>query len=149
MSNPLGPSGLSRKLRFGADLHISAAGMVLQRRRMKVISENIANAQSRSSSPDKDPYRRKMIQVENKKDPFLGISTVRIKAVITDQSDFPRVYKPNEPGADANGMVKQANVQSYIEMGDMQDANVAHSANLKAYENTRNMLLKSMSLLDN
>jgi flagellar basal-body rod protein FlgC len=148
MANPIGASGMSRQLRFGADLHISAAGMNLQRRRMKIISENIANANATSSSPNLNPYRRKILQAVNRVDKNLGVPVVQVREVSLDQKDFPRFYRPQDPGADAEGYVKQSNVQVWVEMGDMQDANIAYSANLKAYENTRNMFLKSMSLIE-
>jgi flagellar basal-body rod protein FlgC len=141
------PAGMST-LKFGSDLQISAAGMNMQRRRMKVIAENIANAQATASAPDKNPYRRKMIQVQNKQVPELGVSLVRVGQVLMDTREFPRVFRPGDPGADERGFVRQSNVDIFTEMSDMREANHSYNANLKAYENTRSMMLKALSLLD-
>ena len=128
-------------------LMISAAGMRAQGQRLRVVAENLANADSVSEVPGGDPYRRKTISFNNQLDRELGLETVQVQKVGEDPSDFRMKYDPGNPAADGNGYVKLPNVNSLIEMTDMREAQRSYEANLKAIEVARNMLQRTIDLI--
>ena len=128
-------------------LMISAAGMRAQGQRLRVVAENIANADSVSEVPGGDPYRRKTISFKNALDRELGMETVQVSKVGLDQSDFRMKYDPGNPAADEKGYVKLPNVNSLIEMSDMREAQRSYEANLRAIEVARTMLQRTIDLI--
>ena len=128
-------------------LMISAAGMKVQGERLRVVAENLANADSVAEVPGGDPYRRKTISFKNQLDRELGLETVQVQKVGEDPSDFRMKYDPGNPAADAKGYVKLPNVNSLIEMTDMREAQRSYEANLKAIEVARNMLQRTIDLI--
>lgn len=128
-------------------LMISAAGMKVQGDRLRVVAENLANADSVSEVPGGDPYRRKVITFKNALDKELGLETVQVAKIGVDQSDFRMKYDPGNPSADAKGYVKLPNVNSLIEMTDMREAQRSYEANLRAIEVARNMLQRTIDLI--
>jgi len=128
-------------------LHIAASGMRAQGTRLRVISENIANADSVSQTPGGVPYRRKLVSFGNALDRELGVETVRVKNIMTDKSEFSRSYEPGHPAADEDGYVLRPNVNTLIEMTDMREAQRSYEANLKAIEASRSMLQKTLQIL--
>lgn len=128
-------------------LMISAAGMRVQGERLRVVAENVANADSVSEVPGGDPYRRKTISFRNALDRELGIETVQVQKVGLDQSDFKLKYEPGNPAADAKGYVKLPNVNALIEMTDMREAQRSYEANLRAIEVARTMLQRTIDLI--
>ena len=128
-------------------LMISAAGMKVQGERLRVVAENLANADSVAEKPGADPYRRKTITFRNEMDRALGLETVQVDKIGTDRSDFRMKYDPGNPAADAKGYVKLPNVNSLIEMTDMREAQRSYEANLKAIEVARGMLQRTIDLL--
>jgi flagellar basal-body rod protein FlgC len=128
-------------------LFISAAGMKAQSERLKVISQNLANADSTALTPGGDPYRRKMVTFRSELDRALGMETVEIGKVIEDQSEFQKRLDPAHPAADSDGYVKLPNVNPLIELADMREAQRSYEANLKAIEASRSMLQKTVDLL--
>jgi len=128
-------------------LAISAAGMRVQGERLRVISENIANADSVSEVPGGDPYRRKTITFQNELDRQSGLDLVKVKKVGLDPSEFTRKYDPNNPAADKSGYVKLPNVNALIEMGDMREAQRSYEANLKVVDVARGMLQRTIDIL--
>ena len=128
-------------------LMISAAGMRVQGQRLRVVAENLANADSVSETPGGDPYRRKTISFKNQLDRELGMETVQVNKLGVDPSDFRMKYDPGNPAADAKGYVKLPNVNSLIEMTDMREAQRSYEANLRAIEVARNMLQRTIDLI--
>jgi len=128
-------------------LAISAAGMRVQGERLRVISENVANADSVSEVPGGDPYRRKTITFQNALDREMGMNLVKVKKVGLDPSEFTRKYDPSNPAADKAGYVKLPNVNALIEMNDMREAQRSYEANLKVIEVARGMLQRTIDLL--
>ena len=126
---------------------ISASGMDAQTARLRVIAENLANQDSTGSSPGADPYRRKTISFEDKLNSELGVDTVRVRKVGVDKSDLPKRYDPSHPAADAEGYVRTPNVNSFVEIMDMREAQRSYSANLNVMEVTRTMLNRTIELL--
>jgi flagellar basal-body rod protein FlgC len=128
-------------------LMISAAGMRAQGQRLRVVAENLANADSVAEVPGGDPYRRKTISFKNQLDRELGMETVQVSKVGEDPSDFRMKYDPGNPAADAKGYVKLPNVNSLIEMSDMREAQRSYEANLRAIEVARSMLQRTIDLI--
>ncbi|CAK0755038.1 Flagellar basal-body rod protein FlgC [uncultured Gammaproteobacteria bacterium] len=126
---------------------VSAAGMRAQGTRLKVIAENVANADSTAETPGDLPYRRKVVTFKNEMDRSLGISTVKVEKVGVDRSDFQRRYDPTHPSADADGYVLLPNVNSIIETMDMREAQRSYEANMAVIEAARSMLSKTVELI--
>jgi flagellar basal-body rod protein FlgC len=128
-------------------LSISASGMAAQTTRLRVIAENIANQETTGSAPGSDPYRRKTISFEAKLDRALGAETVHVKNIGKDQSDLPLRYDPSNSAANPQGYVKLPNVNSFIEVMDMREAERSYSANLAAMQASRSMLTRTIDML--
>ena len=129
-------------------LAISAAGMRVQGERLRVISENIANADSVSEVRGGDPYRRKTITFQNALDRETGIDLVKVKKVGLDPSEFTRKYDPSNPAADNSGYVKLPNVNGMVEALDMREAQRAYEANLNVIETAKSMTSNTIALLN-
>jgi len=128
-------------------LNISASGMDAQTTRLRVIAQNIANQDSTGSSPGAEPYRRKTITFESAMDHAAGVDTVRVKAIGVDAGDVPLRYDPANPASNEQGYVKLPNVNSFIEVMDMKEAERSYSANLSVMQATRSMLNRTIDLL--
>lgn len=128
-------------------LTVSARGMAAQTTRLRVIAENLANQDTTASAPGADPYRRKVISFENRLDKAVNTETVRVKSVSTDKSALPQRFDPSHPAADQNGYVRLPNVNSFVEIMDMREAQRGYSANLNVMETTRSMLTRTLELL--
>ena len=128
-------------------LAISARGMDVQTARLRTIAENLANQDSTGSAPGAEPYRRKVITFENRMDRALDVEMVRIRSVGRDPSQLPQRFDPSHPAADARGYVRTPNVNSFIEVMDMREAQRGYSANLNVMEVTRSMLTRTLELL--
>ena len=132
-----------------ASIDIAASGLKAQSERLKVISQNIANADSVSETPGGDPYRRKVVTFKNVMDKQLGFETVQVGKVGTDNSDFQKHYDPGNPGAGADGNVMMPNINPLIEMTDMKEAKNAYQANLSVIDISKQMASQTLSLLKN
>ncbi len=128
-------------------MNISAAGMKVQGERLRVISENVANAGSTALSPEGEPYRRKLVTFGSTLDRELGVDLVEVKKVARDQAEFGLRYQPGHPAADATGYVKTSNVNTLVEMTDMREAQRSYQANLKVMQASRSMLQRTIDLL--
>lgn len=128
-------------------LKISAKAMSLQRERIHLIAENLANAGSRAINPTDTPYRRKVIKFQTIVDKFAGIEYPKMTGVMIDPTPLPREYAPNDPGADAGGMVALTNVQAMMEMIDFREAMHSHEANRKLFEAERDRKMREIDLL--
>ena len=128
-------------------LAISASGMAAQTTRLRVIAENLANQDSTGSTPDADPYRRKTVAFSDRMDRALGVPTVRVDSIGQDPSAFPLRYDPGNPAADPKGYVRTPNVNSFVEVMDMREAERSYSANLQVMQVSRGMLTRAIDLL--
>jgi flagellar basal-body rod protein FlgC len=132
---------------FMKSLMISAAGLQVQSGRMRVIAENIANADSTGRTPEEDPYRRQIPTVTTAFDRALGEEVVRLGRVETDRSEFESRYEPGHPAADAAGYVRYPNVSTLIETVDMREAQRTYEANLNVVSATRSMVMRTIDIL--
>ncbi|MEM9469230.1 MAG: flagellar basal body rod protein FlgC [Pseudomonadota bacterium] len=129
-------------------LTTSAYGMRAQGERTRVISENIANANTARLTPEEEPYARKVITFKNEMDRNYGQRLVKVEDITQDRTrDFPLKFMPDHPGADANGYVQMPNVNTLIEMNDMREAQRSYEANLGMIEQTRSMMSRTIDLL--
>ncbi len=128
-------------------LRVSAAGMKAQGTRLRVISENIANADSLPTEPGRLPYRRKTVQFKDVLDRSIGLDTVRVKSISPDRSDFQKRFDPAHPAADADGYVLAPNVNTLIEMMDMREAQRSYDANLNMIRASKAMLQSTIDVL--
>lgn len=126
---------------------ISAAGLRAQGQRVKIIAENIANANSTANTPGGDPYRRKVVTFANEFSKALDADLVRVRKVIGDRSDFGLVFDPNHPAAGPDGYYKTPNVNALVEMSDMREAQRSYEANLNMIETSRSMVTRTIDLL--
>lgn len=120
-------------------LAIASAGLQAQGERLRVVAENIANADSTGRTPGELPYRRKMVVFGDVLNKELGIDTVQVVKRTYDMSDFQKKYDPTHPAADAQGYVLRPNVNPILELVDMREARRAYEANLAVVETTRAM----------
>lgn len=130
-----------------ASTKLSSAGLEAQSARLRVISENVANAQSTGRTPGSDPYARKTITFKTELDRALGAASVAVKQIGQDTAPFPVEYDPGNPAADENGMVKKPNVNMLLEMADMREANRSYQANLQMMKQARAMISATIDLM--
>ena len=128
-------------------MHISASGMKAQSARLKVVSQNIANADAVGSLTGKQPYRRQTITFRNELDKATGATLVEVDKVGVDRGDFDKRYEPQHPYADAQGYVLYPNVNPIMEMMDMREARRGYEANLNVIESSKSMLTQTIGLL--
>ncbi len=128
-------------------LSVAASGLKAQAGRMRVIAENLANADSTAARPGADPYRRKVVTFTRKLDRELEANTVELGRIRADQSAFRTRVEPGHPAADANGIVRMPNVNSLVETMDMREAQRSYEANLNIITATRRMIARTIELL--
>lgn len=129
----------------GAAQAIAATALRAQQARMRVIAENMANANSTSQQAGGDPYRRQVPVFEPSR--IAAGQGVRMARVQPDQSAFRTEYEPGHPSADAQGYVKLPNVNTLVEAMDMREAQRAYEANLNVIETARAMEMRVLDLL--
>lgn len=128
-------------------MRISGSGMRVQGQRLRVIAQNIANANSLPQEPNENPYRRKTLTFRNEFDKATGVDLVKVNRVRADMSEFNRRFEPNHPAADADGYVLTPNVNTIIEMTDMREAQRSYEANMNVIKTSKSMLSSALELL--
>ena len=132
---------------FMKSLTIAASGLRAQMGRMRIITENIANADSVAATPGGDPYRRRIVTFSAELDRSIGADVVKLGPVQTDNSDFLVKHEPGNPAANAQGDVKYPNVNTLVEMTDLRDAQRSYESNLNVITATRKMLQLTIDML--
>jgi flagellar basal-body rod protein FlgC len=130
-----------------ASLRIAGSGMEVQSARLRVISENIANAQSTGTTPGADPYARKTITFDSEMDRAVGLPLVHVKDIGVDETPFKVELDPGNPAADAKGFVKMPNVDVLVELADMREANRSYEANLQVAKQSADLMSQTVNLL--
>lgn len=126
---------------------IAVSGMKAQSDRLRIISENMANAESVGIRPGEDPYRRQVVTFKNYVDKSTGAEMVKVDKVVADKSPFELKYAPNHPAANAEGYVAMPNVNPLVEMMDMKEAQRSYEANLTMVQTARDMNSKVLDIL--
>src|SRR3569833_4719125 len=132
---------------FLKTISVATAGMRAQSGRMRIIAENVANADSTATKPGADPYRRKIPTFQHRFDRDLQANVVDLGRVQRDESAFRERYEPGNPAADAQGKVKLPNVDMLVETMDMREAQRTYEANLNVVTNTRRMISRTLDIL--
>ena len=132
---------------FARSMGIATSGLRAQAGRMRVISENIANADSTASASGGEPYRRKVPTFSSELDRTLDAKVVSLGKILPDSSAFRVKHEPGNPAADAAGNVKYPNVNPLVEMTDMRDAQRSYEANLNIISATRRMIQRTLDIL--
>jgi len=126
---------------------VAASGMRAQSSRMRIIAENIANANSTAANASTDPYRRKIPTITSAFDRELNATVVKAGQPVQDASDFRTQYDPGNPAADKQGYVKLPNVNSLVEIMDMREAQTSYEANVNVLDASKTMLSRTIDLL--
>lgn len=132
---------------FLKTISVAASGLKVQSGRMRVIAENLANADSTANTPGGDPYRRKIPTFTNSFNRELDATVVQLGRIRTDQSEFRTRFDPSHPAADDKGEVKLPNVNSLVEQMDMREAQRSYEANLNLVSATRRMISRTIEIL--
>lgn len=126
---------------------VAAAGLKAQAGRMRIIAENIANADSTARTAGGEPYRRKLPTLKASFDDELSAQVVSLGRVQRDRSDFRVRHEPGNPMADAKGDVLMPNVDPLIEQMDMREAQRSYEANLNMVGAARRMIARTLDIL--
>jgi flagellar basal-body rod protein FlgC len=132
-----------------SSLKVSATGLSAQSERLRVVSENLANAQSTGSFAGADPYQRKTITFSAELDRISGARMVEVSAISGDKTAYPVEFMPGHEAADDAGYVKMPNVNILIEMADMREANRSYEANLQSIKQARDLISMTIDLMRN
>jgi flagellar basal-body rod protein FlgC len=132
---------------FVKSLAIAASGLHAQLGRMRIITENIANADSTAQKAGGNPYQRKIVTFSSVFDSTLDADVVKLGRVRNDRSAFVIKHEPGNPAADAKGNVKYPNVNTLVELTDLRDAQRAYESNLNVITATRRMLQRTIDIL--
>lgn len=132
---------------LSASLKIAGSGMEAQSTRLRIVSENIANARTTGDTPGADAYRRKTVSFGAELDKASGATLVGVNKLSVDRSKFVEEFDPSHPAADERGIVKMPNVNLLIEMADMREANRSYDANLQTIRQTRDLISATLDLL--
>jgi flagellar basal-body rod protein FlgC len=130
-----------------AALKIGASGLEAQSKRLRVVAENLANAQSTGRTAGSDPYTRKAISFESEIDEATGVNTVKVAGIDRHRSAYRVEHNPGHPAADAKGFVKLPNVDVMVEVADMREANRTYEANLQVIKQARELIAMTIDML--
>lgn len=128
-------------------IKLSTAGMRAQGTRLRVISENVANADSLPEGPGDEPYRRKQVSFKNVLDRSLNARRVSVDKIQYDKGEFDLKFDPQHPAANKDGYVQVPNVNSLVEMMDMREAQRSYEANLSIIQVSKGMLNRTIDML--
>ncbi|MGF1621491.1 MAG: flagellar basal body rod protein FlgC [Rhodomicrobiaceae bacterium] len=126
---------------------IAASGLEAQSHRVRVVSENMANANSTGDTPGANPYTRKTISFSTEPDDVLGVNLVRVDRIGYDSRPYIIEYSPGHPAADENGNVKTPNVNVLVELADMREANRSYEANLQVMKQARELITMTIDMM--
>lgn len=126
---------------------IAASGLRAQSTRLRVVSENLANANTTATEPGGEPYRRKTVSFREMVNASQAPSQVRIDRIGRDTSPFTTVHDPSHPAADENGYLLRSNVNPLMEMADMREASRSFEANLNMIATARSMKARVLDML--
>ena len=130
-----------------ASMSIASAGLEAQSQRMRIVSENIANANSTGTSAGADPYTRKTVSFASAIDRASGIASVQVHKIGTDDAPYTLVNDPSHIAADENGMVKMPNVEMLLEMADMRETIRSYEANLQTVRQARELISMTIDMM--
>lgn len=125
---------------FLRSMSVAASGMNAQGYRLRLVSENVANA-------DTPGYHRKTVSFNNVFDRSSGAARVEVGRIALDRAPLEERYDPSNPLADESGYVRLSNVNLVTEMADGREANRSYEANLATFQQARRMYSSLLDLL--
>lgn len=128
-------------------MRVAGSGLEAQTQKMKIVSQNIANASVTGTAPGSDPYVRKTVSFANMLDRQNGVSFVEVAKFGLDASPFTLKYDPNHIAADESGMVKLSNVSTLTEMTDMRETIRHYEANLQTAKQARSLISMTIDMM--
>lgn len=134
-------------MEFMSGMNIAASGMAAQAQRIKVIAQNIANADSTATQPGQDPYRRQVVSFKSVFDREMQANVVKVTGVNTDRTEFRTRFDPTHPAADANGYIKLPNVNTVLETADLREAQRSYEASLAAMDLIKSMMAQTINTI--
>jgi flagellar basal-body rod protein FlgC len=137
MADPIQPSNIA--------VAVATSALKAEQSRMRIIAENLANADSTAQTPGGDPYRRQVPVFQPQT--VAGAKGVAMTRVVADETQFGSEYAPGHPAADGQGYVKLPNVNPMMEAIDMRNAQRAYQANLSVIETAQAMDTSTLSIL--
>lgn len=126
---------------------IAVSGMRAQAKRLRIVSENLANADSVSTKAGGKPYQRQIVTFKSTLDKEIGADIVKADKVVKDKADFNRKYNPTHPAAGPDGYILTPNVNPLVEMMDMKEAQRSYDANLNIIKTSKDMMSKTIDLI--
>jgi len=132
---------------FLKSMMVAASGLRAQTGRMRVIAENIANAQSTGKTPGADPYQRRVPTFKTEFDRQMHVNIVTLGKIQNDETPFTPRYEPSHPAANEEGYVQMPNVNTLVETVDMREAQRSYEANLNVIDATRRMMQRTLDIL--
>ena len=129
---------------LAASMRMAALALDNQSTRMRVVSENLANAQSTGDRPGEAPYRRKTVSFALV---AAGGASGPRATIGLDRSALPTRHDPDHPAADAGGTVRLPNVEPLVEMADMREASRLFEANVQVLRQARELVNSTIDLL--
>lgn len=132
---------------FQKAMQVATSGMIAQNVRVRVISQNIANADSVATNPGGMPYQRQTVSFKSAMDRASGAEVVKVANIGVDHTPFSQQFDPGHPAADENGYVLLPNVKPLIEMVDLRQAQRSYEANLRVVDVARTMVARTLDLL--
>jgi flagellar basal-body rod protein FlgC len=130
-----------------AAMAVSTSGIAAQTLRIRVISENIANASVTANTSESDPYQRKSISFSSHVDQMTGVTGVKVNNVTSAIGQYKSVFNPNHMAADENGMVKMPKVDVMMEMADMRETVRSYQANVQAVRQARELISMTIDMM--
>lgn len=128
-------------------METAASAMRAQSTRLRLVAENLANAESTAAVPGGSPYQRKVMTFEQAVDKQTGAPVVEVGPITNDTAPFHTVYDPSHPAANAEGYVSMPNVNPALEIADMREAERSYEANLACMNQARSMIAKTLDIL--
>ena len=128
-------------------LKVAGSGLHAESTRLRVVSENLANAQSTGDTPGADPYQRQLVTFQTQIDRASHGALVDVASINVDRAAFVQEFDPSHPAANGEGYVKLPNVNPIVEMADMRDANRSYQANLQVLKQARELITMTIDLM--
>ena len=130
-----------------ATFSVAGSGFFAQSQRIRIASENLANAESTGNTPGANPYTRKVISFESELDEASGANLVQVGDTELDSSPYRLEKMPGNPAADQSGYVKLPNVNMLVELSDIREATRSYDANVQIVKQARDLISMTIDLL--
>ncbi|HXZ68208.1 MAG TPA: flagellar basal body rod protein FlgC [Alphaproteobacteria bacterium] len=130
-----------------ATFSVAGSGLFAQSQRIRIASENLANAESTGNSPGANPYTRKVFSFESELDQASGASLVQVGDTELDSSPYRIEKIPGHPAADQSGNVKLPNVNMLVELSDIREGTRSYDANVQVIKQARDLVTMTIDLL--